>query len=77
MSNKWRTISLIRRYTKFDFTVDEGQEQLNPSREKNEGKHRRRKVKKPCGTFLLCDPGWYVQKPDVQNKWDRCIQIFL
>ena len=22
-------------------------------------------------TFLLCDPGWYVHKPDVQNKWDE------
>ena len=21
-------------------------------------------------TFLLCDPGWYVHKPDVQNKWE-------
>ena len=21
-------------------------------------------------TFLLRDPGWYVHKPDVQNKWD-------
>ena len=21
-------------------------------------------------TFLPCDPGWYVHKPDVQNKWD-------
>ena len=20
--------------------------------------------------FLLCDPGWYAQKSDVQNKWD-------
>ena len=20
--------------------------------------------------FLLCDPGWYVHKSDVQNKWD-------
>ena len=20
-------------------------------------------------TFLLCDPGWYVHKPDVQNRW--------
>ena len=20
--------------------------------------------------FLLDDPGWYVHKPDVQNKWD-------
>ena len=26
---------LIRYYTKFDFTVDEGTEWLNPSREKN------------------------------------------
>ena len=22
------------------------------------------------GGEILCDPGWYVQKPDVQNKWD-------
>ena len=29
---------------KFDFTVDEGNDQLNSSREKNYGKHRRRKV---------------------------------
>ena len=21
-------------------------------------------------TFLLCDPGLYVHKPDVQKKWD-------
>ena len=21
-------------------------------------------------TFLLCDPVWFVHKPDVQNKWD-------
>ena len=43
------------KYTKFDFTVDEGKERLNPFRER---------------IFLLCDPGWYVHKPDVQNKWD-------
>ena len=24
-----------------------------------------------CVTFLLCDTGWYVHKPDVQNKWDE------
>ena len=35
---------------------------------KNE--HRRRKVDKSCVTFLLCYPGWYVHKPDVQNKLD-------
>ena len=56
---------------KIDFAVDEGKERLNPSREKNEGKPRRRKVEESCVTFfLLCDPGWYVHKPDVQNKWD-------
>ena len=22
-------------------------------------------------TSLLCDPDWYVHKPDVQNKWDE------
>ena len=57
-------------HTKFDVTVDEGKERLNPSREENKGKHRRRKVEKSCVTFLLCGPGWHVHKPDVQNKWD-------
>ena len=22
------------------------------------------------GREILCDPGWYVHNPDVQNKWD-------
>ena len=62
---------LNRPYTKSDFTADEGKERPNPFREKNQGKHRRRKAdEKSCVTFLLCDPGWYVHKPDVQNKWD-------
>ena len=52
--------------------VDEGKERLNPPREKNKSKHRRRKVdKKSCVTFLLCDPDWFVHKPDVQNKWEE------
>ena len=55
---------------KFDFTIDEGKGRLKPSRGKNEGKHRRRKVEKSCVTVLLCDPGWCVHKSDVQNKWD-------
>ena len=35
--------------------------------------HRRRKVdEKSCVTFLLCDPGWYIQRTfDVQNKWEE------
>ena len=52
-------------------TPDEGKGRLNPSRDKSQGKHRRRKVgEKSCATFLLCDPGWYVHKSDIQNKWD-------
>ena len=44
---------------------------MNPSREKNKGMYRRRKVdEKSSVGFLLCDPGWYVHKPDVQNKRD-------
>ena len=54
----------------FDLTVDEGKGRMNPSRDKNQGKHRRGKVEKCCVTFLLCDPGWCVHKSDVQNKWD-------
>ena len=46
-----------RTSVKFDFTVDEGKGRLNPSRDKNQGKHRRRKVEKFCVAFLLCDPG--------------------
>ena len=49
MPNKWRI--LIRGCTKFDFTVDEGNGLLNPSREKkSEGTHRRRKVEKSYAT---------------------------
>ena len=36
--------------SKFDSTVDEGKGRLNPSRHKNEGKHRGRKVEKSCVT---------------------------
>ena len=59
---------LIRGYTKFDFTVDEGKGRLNPSRDKNEGKHRRRKVEKSWVTFLLCDPGWCVPSLTLTRK---------
>ena len=53
MPNNWRTIKSSI-YKKIDFTLEGGKERLNPSREKNEGKHRRRKVdQKSCVTFLL------------------------
>ena len=56
MPNGWRAIKIVSTwYTIFDFTVDEGKEWLNPSREKNSGKHRRKKVDgKSCVTFFLC-----------------------
>ena len=38
----FRTLLLL--YKQFDFTVDEGKEWLNPSRDKNQGTRRRRKV---------------------------------
>ena len=48
---------------KFDIAVVEGKECVNPSGEKNEGTHRRKKAyQKSCVTFLLCDSGWYVQR---------------
>ena len=52
-------------YPKSDFTVDEGKERLDPSRNK--------KIRQACTaeesvTFLLCDPGWCVHKSDVQIK---------
>ena len=54
MPNKWRT-DWFYLYTKFYFTVDKGKKRLNPSREKNRGEHRRRKVyEKSCVAFLLC-----------------------
>ena len=60
MPNQWRTIIS---YTKFDFTVDEGKERLNSSREKNRlnSMHRRRKKKKvdrkSCVIFWLQGKG--------------------
>ena len=27
---------------------------------------------KSCVTFLLCDTGRYVHKPDIENKWEDC-----
>ena len=58
---------LIRYYTKFDLTVGEGKERMNPSREKHKAVHSRRKVDENSWvTFLLCDPGWYIQR--ITNK---------
>ena len=29
------------------------------------------------GGEILCDPGWYVHKPDVQNKWDDNTRTYI
>ena len=59
------------------FTVDEGNGRLNPSREKNSGKHRKSKVEKSFATFLMCDPGWCVHTSDVQHKWDDKTHTYM
>ena len=62
---------LIRGYTKFDFTVDEGKGRLNPFRDTHYRKHRsRRKVEKSCVTFRLFHPGWCVHVSNVQIEWN-------
>ena len=66
MPNKLRTID-----SNFDFTIDEGKERVNSSREESQGKHCRKRVdEKSCETSLLCDTGWYAHKLDVPNKWN-------
>ena len=56
--NSWVHKSLTSRLTR-----EKGRP--NPSRDKNQGKHRRRKVERSSVT-----PGWCVHKSDVQDKWD-------
>ena len=31
----------------------------------------RQAPQKEGGWEILCDPGWYIHKPDVQNKWEE------
>ena len=40
------------------------------SREKIRQAPQKEGEKKRCVTFLLCDPGWYPHKLNVQNKRD-------
>ena len=53
--------------------VDEGKERLNPSREKKNGMHRRRKVdEKSCVAFLLCvAPAGTSNELAVQKKMEE------
>ena len=61
MPNKWRTIKSLVHKIRLHGRRGRGTAQ-SFSREKK-GMHRRRKVdEKFCVTFLLCDPGWYIQR---------------
>ena len=62
---------LNRQYTNIRLHGRRGKGKAESFSRENKGKHRRRNVdEKSCVTFLLCDPSWYAQKPDVQKKWD-------
>ena len=61
MPNKWRTIKSLVHKIRLHGRRGRGTAK-SFSREKK-GMHRRRKVdEKFCLTFLLCDPGWYIQR---------------
>ena len=66
MPNGWRTIKSLAHKIRLHDRRGKGlgafrfffKKWLNSFRE-----HRRKKVdEKSCVTFLLCDPGWYVQR---------------
>ena len=50
------------------------QNQLHGQRGKGKtesfSREKLRQARQKEGEEILCDPGWYVHKPDVQNKWD-------
>ena len=63
----WDRISITGIFPQFDFTVDEGKERLNPSREKNKGAHCRRKLDEKSWVT----PAGPSNEFDVQNKWEE------
>ena len=76
MPNKWRTIISWVHKIRLHCRRGKGKAE-SCSREKLDKHHRRKVNEKSCVTFLLCDPGWYVHKPGVQNKWeDNTLLIF-
>ena len=60
MPNGWRTKSLVH---KFRLHGRRGKGMAESFSREKLRQHRRKKVdEKSCVTFLLCDPGWYVQR---------------
>ena len=64
MPNKRRTIKPLVHKIRLARSTRERNTAESFSREKS-----RQELQKEGGG-ILCDPGWYVHKPDVQNKWD-------
>ena len=67
VAGTWIQIPVNGVFPQFDFTVGEGKERLNPSREKNEGTLRRRKV----DDKFYVTPAGTSSEIDVQNKWEE------
>ena len=69
MSNKWRTINSSVHKIRLHGRRGKGTAE-SFSREKLRQAPQKEGGETSCLTFILCDPGWYIQKPDVQNKGD-------
>ena len=69
MPNKWRTInSLVH---KIRLHGRRGKETAESFLRKKFGQAPQKEGGEVlCVIFFLCNPGWYVHQPDVQNKWD-------
>ena len=72
LSPQINILHLMITITTYYFTVDEGKEWLNPSRDKNQGTHRRRKVdEKTCVASSCVTPAGTSNELDVQNGWEE------
>ena len=70
MPNKWRTINSLVHKIRLHGRRGKGTAE-SFSREKLRQAPQEQGGELSCTgmTFLPCDPGWCVRKPDVQNKW--------
>ena len=64
MPNGWRTINSLVHKIRLHGRRGKG------TAESFSWEKLRQVPQKEGGWEILCDPGWYVHKPDVQNKWE-------